>query len=91
MADPDIVIGKIVAIYEGHDKNKYCAKFVVHWLVFTSITLVESSIENTSKLTLVAIVVPIVEKLAQWSQNTCWRSELEHYIHCLRFLEDQRG
>lgn len=37
MSDANVVICKIIAIYEGHNEDEYCAKLVVDRLVFTYI------------------------------------------------------
>ena len=90
MSDANVVICKIIAIYKGHNENKYCAKLVVDRLVLTYIR--QSQIFTIfHELTLIAVVVPLVEELAQWPQDACRRSELKHDIHCLRFSEYQRG
>jgi len=34
MTDTDVVVRKIIAVYECHDEDQYRTEFVVYWLVF---------------------------------------------------------
>jgi hypothetical protein len=35
MADADVVVRKIIAVYKGHDENKYRTELVIYRLIFT--------------------------------------------------------
>lgn len=63
MLDANVVICKIIAIYKGHNEDKYCAELVVDRLVFTYICQSEI-FAVLVKLTLIAVVVPLIEELA---------------------------